>query len=128
MGFWADAKSIAERDPAAKGPWEVFWLYSGYHAVCWHRCAHWLYRHKFFFIARLISQLNRFFSGVEIHPGATIGRGLFIDHGMGIVIGETAEIGDHCTIYQMCIRDSVMAAPALKPGRSVFLSCLPCLP
>ncbi len=99
MGFWADAKSIAERDPAAKGPWEVFWLYSGYHAVCWHRCAHWLYRHKFFFIARLISQLNRFFSGVEIHPGATIGRGLFIDHGMGIVIGETAEIGDHCTIY-----------------------------
>lgn len=99
MGFWEDAKSIASRDPAAKGPWEVFFLYSGYHAVCWHRVAHWLYQHKQFFLARLVSQANRFWTGIEIHPGAQIGRGLFIDHGMGLVIGETAEIGDYCTIY-----------------------------
>ena len=100
MGFWADAKSIAERDPAAKGPWEVFWLYSGYHAVCWHRCAHWLYRHKIKLLARIISQLTRWFTGIEIHPGASIGRRCFIDHGMAIIIGETTEIGDDVTIYQ----------------------------
>ncbi len=99
MGFWADAKSIAARDPAAKGPWEVFLLYSGYHAVCWHRIAHWLYKRRLFFLARFVSQCSRFWFGVEIHPGAQIGQGLFIDHGMGIVMGETAEIGDNCTIY-----------------------------
>lgn len=99
MSFWEDAKSIAGRDPAANSPWEVFFLYSGYHAVCWHRVAHWFFQHKFNFIARLVSQTGRFFTGIEIHPGATIGKGLFIDHGMGIVIGETAEIGDFCTIY-----------------------------
>ncbi len=102
MGFWSDAKSIAQRDPAAKGPLEVFFLYSGYHAVCWHRPAHWLYRHGLFRFARIISQFNRFFTGVEIHPGAKIGSGLFIDHGMAIVIGETAEIGDNCTMYHGC--------------------------
>ncbi|NLI58806.1 MAG: serine O-acetyltransferase [Clostridium sp.] len=97
--FIEDAKSIAERDPAAKGVFEVIILYSGFHAVCLHRIAHWFYNKKLFFIARFISQFNRFLTGVEIHPGAKIGKGLFIDHGMGIVIGETAEIGDNCTIY-----------------------------
>ena len=99
MSFWSHAKSMAERDPAARSPWEVFFLYSGYHAVCWHRPAHWFYKHKYLFIARLISQISRFLTGIEIHPGAEIGENLFIDHGMGIVIGETAEVGDNCTIY-----------------------------
>lgn len=75
-------------------------MYSGFHAVCWHRLAHRLYKHKRFGLARFISQMTRFFTGIEIHPGATIGRGLFIDHGMGVVIGETTEIGDNCTLYQ----------------------------
>lgn len=94
-----DAKSIAQRDPAAKSLIEVILLYPGFHAVCFYRLSHWFYEHRLFFIARLISQIARFFTGVEIHPGAVIGKGLFIDHGMGIVIGETAEIGDNCTIY-----------------------------
>ena len=94
-----DAKSIAERDPAAKSVLEVILLYPGFHALCFHRLAHWLYKREMFFIARMISQFSRFMTGVEIHPGAIIGNGLFIDHGMGVVIGETAEIGDNCTIY-----------------------------
>lgn len=99
MGLYGDAKSIAGRDPAAKGVWQVILLYSGFHALVLHRPAHWFYRHKLMFLARLISQISRFFTGIEIHPGAKIGHRLFIDHGMGIVIGETAEIGDDCTIY-----------------------------
>lgn len=95
-----DIKAIRERDPAARSAFEVFFMYSGFHAVCWHRLAHWLYKHRRFGCARFISQMNRFFTGIEIHPGATIGRGLFIDHGMGVVIGETTEIGDNCTLYQ----------------------------
>lgn len=94
-----DARSIAKRDPAAKGIAEVMFLYPGFHALVSHRIAHWFYRKRRFFIARLISQVSRFFTGIEIHPGAVIGKGLFIDHGMGVVIGETAEIGDNCTIY-----------------------------
>lgn len=94
-----DAKAIAQRDPAAKSVLEVVLLYPGFHAVVAHRVAHWLYKRKRFFIARWISQVSRFVTGIEIHPGAVIGKGLFIDHGMGIVIGETAEIGDNCTIY-----------------------------
>lgn len=97
--FIEDAKSIAERDPAATSVLEVIFLYSGFHAVCLHRIAHWFYKRNMRFIARFISQLNRFLTGVEIHPGAKIGKGLFIDHGMGVVIGETAEVGDNCTIY-----------------------------
>ena len=93
------ARSIAERDPAAKSVIEVILLYPGFHAIFFHRIAHWFYKKKMFFIARFISQLSRFLTGIEIHPGAKIGRGLFIDHGMGVVIGETAEIGDNCTIY-----------------------------
>lgn len=94
-----DAKAIAQRDPAAKSLIEVFLLYPGFHAVLFHRFSHWFFKARMFFIARLISQFARFITGIEIHPGATIGRGLFIDHGMGVVIGETAEVGDNCTIY-----------------------------
>jgi len=96
----SDIKAIRDRDPAARSSLEVFFMYSGFHAVCWHRVAHRLYKNHFFGLARFISQLNRFFTGIEIHPGATIGRGLFIDHGMGVVIGETTEIGENCTLYQ----------------------------
>ncbi len=95
-----DIKAIRERDPAARSGFEVFFLYSGLHAVIHHRWANFFYRHKMRLIARIISQLSRFFTGIEIHPGATIGKGLFIDHGMGVVIGETTVIGDDCTIYQ----------------------------
>ncbi len=94
-----DAASIARRDPAAKSRIEVILLYPGFHAIIFHRIAHWLYKKKIFFLARYVSQVGRFWTGIEIHPGAKIGRGLFIDHGMGIVIGETAEVGDNCTIY-----------------------------
>lgn len=92
--------AIKERDPAAKSTVSILFNYPGLHAVMWHRVTHWLYRHKRYFCARLLSQWVRTWTGVEIHPGATIGRGLFIDHGMGVVIGETTEIGDDCTIYQ----------------------------
>ena len=88
------------RDPAARSKLEIFLLYPGVHAVLYHRVAHWLYRHHRFFLARCVSQWSRFWTGIEIHPGATIGRRLVIDHGMGIVIGETAEIGDDCLLYQ----------------------------
>ncbi|QNU67226.1 serine O-acetyltransferase [Ruminiclostridium herbifermentans] len=94
-----DAKLIASRDPAAKNVLEVILLYPGFHVLIYHKFAHWFYKKRRFFIARLISQIGRFFTGIEIHPGATIGKGLFIDHGMGIVIGESAVIGDNCTIY-----------------------------
>lgn len=93
------AKSILKRDPAAKSLLEVILLYPGYHAILYHRVANFLYKIQFFFIARLISQINRFFTGIEIHPGAQIGKRLFIDHGMGVVIGETSIIGDDCLIY-----------------------------
>lgn len=98
-GLLTDACLIRERDPAARSTVEVFLLYPGFHALIFHRMAHFLYRHRRFFLARLISQTARHLTGIEIHPGAKIGRGLFIDHGMGIVIGETAEVGDYCTIY-----------------------------
>ncbi|MBQ3225803.1 MAG: serine O-acetyltransferase [Clostridia bacterium] len=95
-----EVRAIKERDPAARNAFEIIFLYSGFHAVCWHKIAHWLYKHKRFTLARFISQCGRFFTGIEIHPGAKIGKGLFIDHGMGVVIGETTEIGDNVTIYQ----------------------------
>ena len=99
MGLWEDAKNIRDKDPAARNVAEVIILYPGFHVLVTHKIAHFLYRHKWFFCARLISQLARHFTGIEIHPGAKIGRKLFIDHGMGIVFGETTEIGDNCTIY-----------------------------
>ncbi|RSK25525.1 serine O-acetyltransferase [Bacillus sp. HMF5848] len=95
-----DIEVIFEQDPAARSYFEVMLTYSGLHALWSHRMAHWFYKHKLFFVARLISQVSRFFTGIEIHPGAQIGRRFFIDHGMGIVIGETCEIGDNVTIYQ----------------------------
>lgn len=88
------------RDPAARSKLEIFLLYSGVHAVIYHRIAHWLYLHHRYFLARWISQHARKKTGIEIHPGATIGHRLVIDHGMGIVIGETTEIGDDCLLYQ----------------------------
>lgn len=88
------------RDPAARSKLEIFLLYPGVHALLWHRAAHWLYLRHRYFLARWISQHARNTTGIEIHPGATIGRRLVIDHGMGIVIGETAEIGDDCLLYQ----------------------------
>lgn len=99
MGLIYDARSIAYRDPAARNMFEVILLYPGFHALIYHRIAHFFYHVQLFFLARLISQFSRFMTGIEIHPGATIGKGLFIDHGMGIVIGETSEVGDDCTIY-----------------------------
>ena len=96
----AELDSIMERDPAARSRWEVYFLYSGFKAVRSYRKAHWFYQHGHKFIARWISQRARHKTGIEIHPGATIGKGLFIDHGMGVVIGETTEIGDNCTLYQ----------------------------
>jgi serine O-acetyltransferase len=94
-----DARSIAKRDPAAKSTLEVVLLYPGFHAIAFYHLSHWCYGKRLFFLARLVSQFARFLTGTEIHPGAKIGRGLFIDHGMGVVIGETAEVGDNCTIY-----------------------------
>ncbi len=88
------------RDPAARGKLEIFLLYPGVHAVIYHRIAHWLWVHRCRFLGRCVSQWSRFWTGIEIHPGAVIGRRLVIDHGMGIVIGETAEIGDDCLLYQ----------------------------
>lgn len=95
-----DMDIVFDQDPAARTYIEVFLTYSGLHAIWLHRIAHGFYQRKFFFIARVISQISRFFTGIEIHPGAQIGRRFFIDHGMGVVIGETCEIGDNVTIFQ----------------------------
>ena len=97
--LYEDAKNIKEKDPACRNVFEVIILYPGFHILVFHKIAHFLYRCHLVFLARLISQIGRFFTGIEIHPGAKIGRRLFIDHGMGIVIGETASIGNDCTIY-----------------------------
>ena len=90
---------VFERDPAARNAWEVVTCYPGFHAMLFHRLAHGLWRARVRWIARLVSHLSRWLTGIEIHPGATIGRRFFIDHGMGVVIGETADIGDDCTLY-----------------------------
>lgn len=95
----ADIEYIIENDPAARSKIEVFLLYPSVHALIGHRISHYFYKYKMFFIARFISQVNRFITGIEIHPGATIGSGILIDHGMGVVIGETAEVGNRVTIY-----------------------------
>ena len=95
-----DIACIRERDPAARSTWEVLTCYPGLHAVVIHRRAHACWRRGFRWLGRFLSHLGRFLTGIEIHPGATLGRRVFIDHGMGVVIGETAEVGDECTIYQ----------------------------
>ncbi|USB32777.1 serine O-acetyltransferase EpsC [Paenibacillus sp. YPG26] len=96
----SDIEAVLDNDPAARGWFEVVFTYSGLHAIWSHRIANAFYRRKWFSVARIISQVSRFFTGIEIHPGATIGNRLFIDHGMGVVIGETCEIGDDVVIYQ----------------------------
>lgn len=95
-----DIKAITERDPAVRSVFEIIFTYPGFHAINVHRICHWLYNKRMYVLARAISQIMRFLTGIEIHPGAKIGRGVFIDHGMGVVIGETAEIGDNVTMYQ----------------------------
>lgn len=97
--LYEDAKNIKQKDPASRNILEVMILYPGFHILIFHKLSHFLYIHKLFFLARLNSQLGRFFTGIEIHPGAKIGRRFFIDHGMGIVIGETATIGNDCIMY-----------------------------
>jgi serine O-acetyltransferase len=98
--FRADIRAALEKDPAARNGFEVFFTYSGFHAIRAYRFAHFLYKHKLKFLARCVSQISKFFTGIEIHPAAIIGKGVFIDHGTGVVIGETAEIGDNVLIYQ----------------------------
>lgn len=96
----SDIRAVFENDPAARSRFEVIFTYSGLHAIWSHRIAHAFYVRGWYTLARIISQMNRFFTGIEIHPGARIGKRLFIDHGMGVVIGETCEIGDDVVIYQ----------------------------
>ncbi|MYL35913.1 serine O-acetyltransferase [Pontibacillus yanchengensis] len=98
--FKEDVDVVFDQDPAARSRVEVILTYAGLHAIWSHRIAHACYKKKFFFLARVISQISRFFTGIEIHPGAKIGRRFFIDHGMGVVIGETCDIGDNVTIFQ----------------------------
>lgn len=95
-----EIQAVFERDPAAKSLLEVLLCYPGLHAILFHRLAHWLYKKGLVLLPRLISQFSRFLTGIEIHPGAKIGEGVFIDHGMGVVIGETAEVGNNVTMYQ----------------------------
>lgn len=108
-----DIAAVLEHDPAARSRLEVVLLYSGLHAIWWYRIYHGLWKHGWFFLARALSQVSRFLSGVEIHPGATLGRRFFIDHGMGVVIGETAEVGDDVTIYQ----GVTLGGTSLDPGK-----------
>ncbi|MBR3249157.1 MAG: serine O-acetyltransferase [Clostridia bacterium] len=97
--IYEDAKNIVNKDPACRNLFEAILLYPGFHAILFHRISHFLYEKRLFFFARLNSQIARHLTGIEIHPGAKIGKRLFIDHGMGIVIGETTTIGNDCTIY-----------------------------
>ena len=124
--LYEDAKNIKQKDPAARSVLEVIILYPGFHVLVFYRIAHFLYKHKIFFIARLISQFARFITGIEIHPGAKIGKRLFIDHGMGIVIGETTTIGNNCTIYHGVTlggtgKDKYKRHPDL--GNNVIVGC-----
>ncbi len=95
-----DIRVVFARDPAARNIWEVILCYPGLHAIWWHRISHWLYRHRMFTAARCVSHWARFWTGIEIHPGAQLGNGVFIDHGGGVVIGETAVVGNNVTLYQ----------------------------
>ena len=124
--LYEDAKNIMKKDPAARNIFEVILLYQGFHILVFYKIGHFFYKHHFLFIARLISQLGRFLTGIEIHPGAKIGRRLFIDHGMGIVIGETATIGNDCTIYHGVTlggtgKDKYKRHPDL--GNNVMVGC-----
>lgn len=119
-------RAYQARDPAARSRLEIFLLYPGVHAIMFHRVSHWLWRHHLRFLARLNSQLARHCTGIEIHPGATIGRRLVIDHGMGVVIGETAEIGDDCLIYhQVTLGGTGKETGKRHPtiGNNVMIAC-----
>ncbi|MCR5123442.1 MAG: serine O-acetyltransferase [Ruminococcus sp.] len=121
-----DIDSIKARDPAAKNALEIILTYSGVHAVMIYRLSHALYKRKFLVSARVVSQIGRLLTGIEIHPGAKIGKGLLIDHGSGVVIGETAEIGDYCLLYQGCTlggtgKDTGKRHPTL--GNGVMVGC-----
>lgn len=124
--LYEDAKNIINKDPACRNILEVIILYPGFHILVFHKIAHFLYRHRLLFLARLISQIARFMTGIEIHPGAKIGRKLFIDHGMGIVIGETTTIGNNCTIYHNVTlggtgKDKYKRHPDI--GNNVIIGC-----
>lgn len=124
--LYLDAKNISKKDPAARGIFTVILLYPGFHALVSHRISHFLFKHHLYFLARLISQISRHKTGIEIHPGATIGNRLFIDHGMGIVIGETTIIGDNCTIYHGVTlggtgKDKIKRHPTLEDN--VLVGC-----
>ena len=124
--LYEDISNIEEKDPACRNKLSVILLYPGFHILIFHRIAHFLYNRKLYFLSRLISQVGRFFTGIEIHPGAKIGRRLFIDHGMGVVIGETAEIGDDCTIYHSVTlggtgKDKFKRHPTI--GNNVIIGC-----
>lgn len=126
IDLYYDAKNMAIKDPAAKSVLYIILLYPGFHALFMYRIAHFFNNIHLFFIARLISQFTRFFTGIEIHPAAKIGKRLFIDHGMGIVIGETAEIGNDCTIYHGVTlggtgKDKFKRHPTLK--NNVIVGC-----
>jgi serine O-acetyltransferase len=121
-----DLECILERDPAARSRWEVLTCYPGLHALWMHRIAHGLWRRGFRWLGRFISNVSRFLTGIEIHPGAKIGRRVFIDHGVGVVIGETAEVGDECTLYQGVTLGGTSLARGAKRhptlGRGVIVS------
>ncbi len=124
--LYDDAKNIKRKDPASRNILEVIILYPGFHALFFHRISHFLYKNKLFFLARLISQFSRFFTGIEIHPGAKIGKRFFMDHGMGIVIGETATIGNDCTMYHNATlggtgKDKYKRHPDI--GNNVMIGC-----
>ena len=126
MGIVEDIRAYKRNDPAARSALEIFFLYNGFHATLHYRIAHWLHIHGLKFLARLVSQISKFFTGIEIHPGATIGRRLVIDHGTGIVIGETAIIGDDCLLYQGVTlggtgKDTGKRHPTL--GNNVMVGC-----
>ena len=119
-------EAYQRNDPAARSKFEVFWLYNGLHAIIYHRVAHWLFTHHMKFLGRWVSQIARRRTGVEIHPAAKIGRRLVIDHGMGIVIGETAEIGDDCLFYQGVTLGGTGAARGKRHptiGNNVMIGC-----
>ncbi|QQR90577.1 MAG: serine O-acetyltransferase [Myxococcales bacterium] len=112
--YLGDIDAVFKHDPAARSRLEVIFSYPGLHALACHRFAHFLWHHRFYFLARFLSHLNRFFTGIEIHPGATIGRGVFIDHGMGVVIGETAIVGDECILYKGVVLGGTHTEPTIR--------------
>ena len=117
-----DISSIIKKDPAARNAWEVMTCYPGFQAIVMHRCAHWFWLRGFKWLGRFTSHVARVLTGIEIHPGATLGRRVFIDHGFGVVIGETADVGDDCTIYQgvtlggTSLSRGTKRHPTLEPG------------